>query len=988
MKNLLLTLLIVGATLPVCAVVTNITDSTRHMSVKDAVDVASNGSIIWVSTGTYVETSISIFQDTLTIQGGYLEDFSAQLDDPLYTIVGTNVSGYVFNVVSNNIHVDISLLTIDGGHSYSAMPMWHSGGGLRVGKSSIVVLSNCVVRNNENGFIFSGGGVYVDNNASLYLYESGLNNNSANLYGGGIFAANNAYIHVRGTEIVGNYSSYGGGIAVAGGTIDIADNCSMFINFGNRNGGAIALTQNSQGILHGTNIQIGAWIFGNFATNNGSGGGIFVVDSSLILSGETCRVGTGIATKNGGGVYLTNSVCTITGGASVGDGISMNTATNFGGGIYAVNSHIYMDQGASVYRSHAGSAGGGIYLSHSTLECDNADIGHDDQSLANTTRGTGGGIYMINSSLTSVNSRIMHNRSNSEGGGIKVVRTNTVYLANTHVCGNIAGFGGAADFYRTVGDMTISGCIISNNTANVMGGALIVGYLNTVHIQEGTLIAGNTAGDSGGGICLFQTASLDISAPGIIPVIFDQNTAANNGGGIYGFSGSSIHGRGNVWLQRNTAKNGGGIYLTNSNCQLVFSNSSFSVPRVSGNVANEDGGGIYLAGSNTYGLIQSTLIGGDGTGNISYKKMGAQGGGGGIAIRSGASIDFINTMIQDNFTSNTGGGLMVREGNTVRFMYDRNKPLLAAVIGNTSQNAGGGIYLNKTSLLHMECYAVVTNNALSASGDGVYSNNTTNYIANSFFAQNGGYGIFIFDAPATRILQSTIAHNTPVGVFASASETVYMTNCIVYGNTISQLWADSEIDIVYSDVQGGDPGTGNIDADPLFQDPGTLNYAISWQSPCTNTGVDLPDVPVDFIGTPRPQSIGWDMGAYEVIFQGVIDVTPYALDFGELLPGETSNLTLIVENTGTKVFSGSVSNLHSPLFTLQGSGAYTLAPSETTNIVFTFSPLTEGYYTNVITCTGGGDINVPLIGTAIPEPACIIVLLLSACGILLRTTRQ
>ena len=68
--------------------------------------------------------------------------------------------------------------------------------------------------------------------------------------------------------------------------------------------------------------------------------------------------------------------------------------------------------------------------------------------------------------------------------------------------------------------------------------------------------------------------------------------------------------------------------------------------------------------------------------------------------------------------------------------------------------------------------------------------------------------------------------------FHGGSSNVELTNCILWGNG-NEIWNDvgSSITISYSDIQGGhvgiyDPhdrvvwGQGNIDADPLFADPG------------------------------------------------------------------------------------------------------------------------------------------------------------------------
>ncbi len=87
--------------------------------------------------------------------------------------------------------------------------------------------------------------------------------------------------------------------------------------------------------------------------------------------------------------------------------------------------------------------------------------------------------------------------------------------------------------------------------------------------------------------------------------------------------------------------------------------------------------------------------------------------------------------------------------------------------------------------------------------------------------------------------------------------------------------------LTYSDVQGGWPGIGNIDADPLFVDPDSGDFRLMPGSPCNDAG-DNTAVPVgittDLDGNPRfVDDLGTidtgngdppivDRGAYE--FQG------------------------------------------------------------------------------------------------------------------------
>ena len=107
-----------------------------------------------------------------------------------------------------------------------------------------------------------------------------------------------------------------------------------------------------------------------------------------------------------------------------------------------------------------------------------------------------------------------------------------------------------------------------------------------------------------------------------------------------------------------------------------------------------------------------------------------------------------------------------------------------------------------------------------------------------------------------------------------------VANCVLWGDSPDQIFTESEtLTVTFSDVQGGWPGTGNIDADPLFVDPDNGNFRLSPGSPSIdagdNTAVPL-EITTDLDGNPRfvddpdtpdtgngdPPIV--DMGAYEL----------------------------------------------------------------------------------------------------------------------------
>ena len=99
------------------------------------------------------------------------------------------------------------------------------------------------------------------------------------------------------------------------------------------------------------------------------------------------------------------------------------------------------------------------------------------------------------------------------------------------------------------------------------------------------------------------------------------------------------------------------------------------------------------------------------------------------------------------------------------------------------------------------------------------------------------------------------------------TQAVY-TNCISWGNTPNNV-LDSTYDnpeknadttITYSNIGGGYPGEGNIDANPLFVNAPT-DVSLRSGSPCIDAGTDMsPDVVDDILGVARPRGRAYDLG--------------------------------------------------------------------------------------------------------------------------------
>ena len=196
--------------------------------------------------------------------------------------------------------------------------------------------------------------------------------------------------------------------------------------------------------------------------------------------------------------------------------------------------------------------------------------------------------------------------------------------------------------------------------------------------------------------------------------------------------------------------------------------------------------------------------------------------------------------------------------------------------GFTVTGASTGIY----------CFgASPTINICSIEGNGGVGielhNGSSPTIINCRIAANAGAGIQMWALTDGRVIiynyptitNCTIAGNLEQGILGGIPT---ITNSIIWANSPQQIVeAQSTISVTYSDVQGGFPGEGNIDADPLFADPSNGDYHLKSQagrwdpnsqtwvvddvtSPC----IDTADVSTPIGFEPFPNGGVVNMGAY------------------------------------------------------------------------------------------------------------------------------
>lgn len=314
--------------------------------------------------------------------------------------------------------------------------------------------------------------------------------------------------------------------------------------------------------------------------------------------------------------------------------------------------------------------------------------------------------------------------------------------------------------------------------------------------------------------------------------------------------GLSISWCGDVEINNYEINNNGGYGLTIDDTYYLFESSN-------GIIKNNYSGGVrvyYESGAH----FNNLLI--EGNGNVSSL-------GGGILTTGGCYFD--NVVIRNNTALKGGGVYCSPEG--FETMHISN----STIEGNTAMEDGGGIFWS-------QFFIDVLNTRISGNsahnGAGIYITTIEGgsfsncEIANNNATLSGG-GIFcnhIFTSSSIIFDHLTISDNTANISGGGLIYAEYDGQPIVFNNSIfwnnnpdEILDAFGKVNITYSDVNGGWPGTGNIQEDPLFVDPINGDYQLSWdsfplydnsKSPCIDSG--NPTSPFDPDGTIT------DMGAY------------------------------------------------------------------------------------------------------------------------------
>jgi predicted outer membrane repeat protein len=310
------------------------------------------------------------------------------------------------------------------------------------------------------------------------------------------------------------------------------------------------------------------------------------------------------------------------------------------------------------------------------------------------------------------------------------------------------------------------------------------------------------------------------------------NGHSDSGGGGIRCENASPTIRNCVITECESAGDGGGVYISGGSPRveecLVILNTSATT-----------GGGFFCR--DTTATLDACLIQGN------RAEHGA-----GVNCKSEAAVTLERCSVWNNIAEQNGGGLHV---------YKSSPLLIGCAVWENQAVNGAGFYGYTSHSILSTCE--FRGNYAEENGGGLYCDeNSVLKISNCLLRDNiaelGAAIVSVFDSSPT-IRNSTLIQNhagvSGGGIYCAFAD-ITAIDAIFWGNLPEQVFGGSsaQIDITTSDIQGGYPGDGNLNEDPLFLiGPRGIAYLSqkaagqAVNSPCINRGsTSAADIHISF----------------------------------------------------------------------------------------------------------------------------------------------
>ena len=420
-----------------------------------------------------------------------------------------------------------------------------------------------------------------------------------------------------------------------------------------------------------------------------------------------------------------------------------------------------------------------------------------------------------------------------DGPGTHVVLRGLTIRNGYTPSGVDSGWGGGV-LVKGGASVAIVDCLITNCFAFYGGGGIAGRGAGHVYVYDSTIISNRTAWNyaGGGGAAVYEGPLT------ILRSRFTGNHSGNDGGGLFVYR-SEGRVADCAFTENYAVFDGGGAYGT-VDMDILWTNSLFAFNRTDNSAAGLDlGEGVVvdcqIVSNRTRGLVGGAAFTGTFVSNtvISYNRV-ALGRAGGVELR-GEDTTLVDCEIRGNRAGGEGGGVA---------LFDVSRAVIrgGVIAENEADGNAGGLLLNTGySDWTVDGVRIEANSSL-AEGGGCLVRGTGTF-DNCVFAWNrsaGGGGAVVWDSISSMSIRNwTVYGNYSAGTDAGGlyirrfRSPPTIINSILWTNRGSQISASDAVPVAHSCVQGGWPGAGNFDRDPMLV---PTTFRLRADSPCIDAG--------------------------------------------------------------------------------------------------------------------------------------------------------